>query len=145
MESLSGMCKVPCLMSSTAKKHRSHFFGSRVTTHSLRSSSSLGQTINQARKGDTPPSSSGNTHQWHTGIWGCWCPERMQSSLQESHILKTQKLRDIQHHQHSLSILCSTKYKSYCFILKPDRFITLSPHFRPGHPACSHSYFCMFV
>lgn len=33
----------------------------------------------------------------------------MQSSLQESHTLKTQKLRDIQHHQHSLSILCSTK------------------------------------
>lgn len=108
-EPLSAMCKVPCLMSSTAKKHKSHFFGSRVTTHSLRSSSSLGQTINQARKGDTPPSSSGNTHQWHTGIWGCWCPERMQSSLQESHTLKTQKLRDIQHHQHSLSILCSTK------------------------------------
>lgn len=104
------MCKVPCLISSTAKKHRrATFLAPRVSTHSLRSSSSLGQTIKQARKGDTPPSSSGNIHQWHTGILGCWCPELMQSSLQESHTLKMQKLRDIQHHQHSLSILCSTK------------------------------------
>lgn len=87
------------------------------------------QTIKKVKRGDTPPSSSGNTHQWHTGILGCWCPKLKQSSLQESHTLKIQKLKDTKHHKHFLSILCNTK--SYCFILNPN--ITLSPHFCPGH------------
>lgn len=67
------------------------------------------QTIKKVKRGDTPPSSSGNTHQWHTGILGCWCPKLKQSSLQESHTLKIQKLKDTKHHKHFLSILCNTK------------------------------------
>lgn len=48
-------------------------FGHIEDTCSLYNPSSPQQTkLNQDNvKRDIPPSSSGNTHQWHTGILGC--------------------------------------------------------------------------
>lgn len=43
--------------------------------------------IKNKEKG-TPPSSSCNTHQWHTGILAYLCPKQMQSFPQGSHTLK---------------------------------------------------------